>query len=61
MKKEKCISNPNDEHKYFAKLEDDKPQKTEDTFEEGKEKLSVYEQIKLGIQQAIEFERTNKK
>ncbi|MBP3627820.1 MAG: hypothetical protein J6J39_07290 [Clostridia bacterium] len=42
-------------------IKNDKVQKNEESFEEGKQELSVYEQIKLGIQQAIEVERTNKK
>ena len=58
MNKENLSKNPTSSGE---EIKNDKVQKIEDTFEEGKEELSVYEQIKLGIQQAIEFERTNKK
>lgn len=64
MEKEKIVNNP-EIYKHLAKSEEDikngKVQKAEDAFEEGKQELSVYEQIKLGLQQAIEIEKTNKK
>ena len=42
-------------------IENGKEQNVRDASEKGKQELSVFEQIKLGIQQAIEVERTNKK
>ena len=65
MEKEKIGNNPNEIYKHLAKSEEDikngKVQKAEDAFEEWKQELSVYEQIKIGLQQAIEIEKTNKK
>lgn len=58
MNKENPYKNPTSSG---GEIKNDKVQKAEDAFEEGKQELSVYEQIKLGIQQAIEVERTNKK
>ena len=58
MNKENPYKNPTSSG---GEIKNDKVQKAADAFEEGKQELSVYEQIKLGIQQAIEVERTNKK
>ena len=58
MNKENPYKNPTNSG---GEIKNGKVQKSEDAFEEGKQELSVYEQIKIGLQQAIEFEKKNKK
>lgn len=51
-------------YKHLAKSEDDiqkgKVQTVDKAFEAIKKELTVYEQIKLGIEQAIDYEKTKK-
>ena len=52
-------------YKHLEKTKDDiqnsKIQSTDELFEDVKEELTVYEQIKLGINQAIDYEKNQSK
>lgn len=52
-------------YKHLEKAKDDiqnsKIQSTDELFEDVKEELTVYEQIKLGINQAIDYEKNQSK
>jgi len=52
-------------YKHLEKTKDDiqnsKIQSAEELFEDVKEELTVYEQIKLGINQAIDYEKNQSK
>lgn len=52
-------------YKHLEKTKDDiqnsKIQSADELFEDVKEELTVYEQIKLGINQAIDYEKNQSK